>query len=141
MGGAGPALVRDLGTDETFDYKAGPVRGSLRSAAADGNDVYFDNVAGNHLDAALVAVKRIPGSPRKIAMENAASRMSEARAVYKSRDIVRFRFISSRPSSTFQCRYGGRASPKERHQTSWASRNMRTAIAACTVIDAVRGQL
>jgi len=36
-----------------FDYKDGDVRGQLRDAAPDGIDVYFDNVGGEHLEAAL----------------------------------------------------------------------------------------
>lgn len=51
------ALVRDLGADAVFDYKAAPVLDSLRAAAPDGIDVYFDNVAGDHLDAALACAR------------------------------------------------------------------------------------
>src|SRR4051812_13382373 len=44
------AWVRDeLGFDAAFDYHDGPVRESLRAAAPDGIDVYFDNVGGEHL--------------------------------------------------------------------------------------------
>lgn len=47
------AWVRSLGADAVIDYKAGPVVKALRQAAPDGIDVYFDNVGGDHLDAAL----------------------------------------------------------------------------------------
>jgi NADPH-dependent curcumin reductase CurA len=48
------AYVRDeLGFDAAFDYHDGPVRELLRDAAPDGIDVYFDNVGGEHLEAAL----------------------------------------------------------------------------------------
>jgi NADPH-dependent curcumin reductase CurA len=57
IGSAGGAekceFVRSLGADRVIDYKDGPVLKSLAAAAPDGIDVYFDNVGGDHLDAAL----------------------------------------------------------------------------------------
>ncbi|MEZ5708272.1 MAG: NADP-dependent oxidoreductase [Blastomonas sp.] len=47
------AWVRELGADACIDYKAGPVLPQLREAAPNGISVYFDNVGGEHLDAAL----------------------------------------------------------------------------------------
>jgi NADPH-dependent curcumin reductase CurA len=48
------ALLTDrYGYDAAFNYKDGPVRRQLRDAAPDGIDVYFDNVGGDHLEAAL----------------------------------------------------------------------------------------
>ncbi|MFI1100209.1 NADP-dependent oxidoreductase [Streptomyces melanogenes] len=46
-------LVEELGFDAAFNYKNGPVRDQLRAAAPDGIDVYFDNVGGEHLEAAI----------------------------------------------------------------------------------------
>jgi NADPH-dependent curcumin reductase CurA len=46
-------LVDDLGFDAAFNYRDGDVAGQLRAAAPDGIDVYFDNVGGDHLEAAL----------------------------------------------------------------------------------------
>ncbi|WP_327175609.1 NADP-dependent oxidoreductase [Streptomyces sp. NBC_01335] len=46
-------LVEEYGFDAAFNYKNGPVRDQLREAAPDGIDVYFDNVGGEHLEAAL----------------------------------------------------------------------------------------
>jgi len=52
------ALVRELGADVVIDYKApGTLAGKLNAAAPDGIDVYFDNVGGEHLDAALGAAR------------------------------------------------------------------------------------
>ncbi|NJC34626.1 hypothetical protein GGR88_002140 [Sphingomonas jejuensis] len=51
------AWVRELGADATIDYKAGPVGEALRTAAPDGIDIYFDNVGGDHLDAALLSAR------------------------------------------------------------------------------------
>lgn len=50
-------LTDELGFDAAFNYKAGSVGKQLRSAAPDGIDVYFDNVGGDHLEAALHALK------------------------------------------------------------------------------------
>ena len=49
--------VRTLGADDVLDYKAGPILKSLGTAAPDGIDVYFDNVGGDHLDAALAIAR------------------------------------------------------------------------------------
>ncbi len=58
IGSAGSAekvrhLVEDLGFDAAFNYKDGPVVEQLRAAAPEGIDVYFDNVGGEHLEAAI----------------------------------------------------------------------------------------
>ena len=53
----GPAkcdwVVRELGFDACIDYKAGPVKDGLKAHCPKGVDVYFDNVGGEILDAAL----------------------------------------------------------------------------------------
>ena len=49
--------VRSLGADEVIDYRAGPIVKSLQAAAPNGIDVYFDNVGGSHLDAALALAR------------------------------------------------------------------------------------
>ena len=53
----GPAkcewLTRELGFDEAVDYKAGPLFKSLKAAAPEGIDVYFDNVGGDILETCL----------------------------------------------------------------------------------------
>ncbi|WP_405612943.1 NADP-dependent oxidoreductase [Streptomyces sp. NBC_00076] len=46
-------LVEEYGFDAAFNYKEGPVSEQLRAAAPDGIDVYFDNVGGDHLEAAI----------------------------------------------------------------------------------------
>jgi len=50
-------LVRELGFDAAVDYKAADFRKSLRAACPSGVDIYFDNVGGQILDAALAAMK------------------------------------------------------------------------------------
>jgi NADPH-dependent curcumin reductase CurA len=51
-------LVDDLGFDKAFNYKDGDVAQQLAEAAPDGIDVYFDNVGGDHLEAAIGALNR-----------------------------------------------------------------------------------
>ena len=51
-------LLDELGADAAFNYRAGPVVEQLREAAPDGIDVYFDNVGGEHLEAALDVLRR-----------------------------------------------------------------------------------
>lgn len=46
-------LVEEYGFDAAFNYKDGKVSEQLRAAAPDGVDVYFDNVGGDHLEAAI----------------------------------------------------------------------------------------
>ncbi|TDT41222.1 hypothetical protein EV562_102619 [Streptomyces sp. BK208] len=46
-------LLDEYGFDAAFNYKNGPVSEQLRAAAPDGVDVYFDNVGGDHLEAAV----------------------------------------------------------------------------------------
>jgi NADPH-dependent curcumin reductase CurA len=56
------AFVSELGADAVIDYKAGPLVKQLAAAAesvgAGGIDVYFDNVGGDHLDAALALARQ-----------------------------------------------------------------------------------
>jgi len=58
VGSAGSAeklawLKEELGFDAVFNYKDDACHRLLRAAAPDGIDVYFDNVGGEHLEAAL----------------------------------------------------------------------------------------
>ncbi len=50
-------LVEKAGFDAAFNYHDSPVRKSLREVAPDGIDVYFDNVGGEHLEAAIGAMR------------------------------------------------------------------------------------
>ena len=46
-------LVERYGFDAAFNYRDGHLTRQLREAAPDGIDVYFDNVGGEHLEAAI----------------------------------------------------------------------------------------
>ena len=51
-------LLDELGLDAAFNYRDGSIVEQLRAAAPDGIDVYFDNVGGDHLEAALATLRR-----------------------------------------------------------------------------------
>jgi NADPH-dependent curcumin reductase CurA len=51
-------LLDELGLDAAFNYRDAPVAELLGRAAPNGIDVYFDNVGGDHLEAALGALRR-----------------------------------------------------------------------------------
>ncbi|HKX91233.1 MAG TPA: NADP-dependent oxidoreductase [Sphingomicrobium sp.] len=51
-------FVRSLGADRVVDYQAGPILKGLAAAAPEGIDVYFDNVGGDHLDAAFALARQ-----------------------------------------------------------------------------------
>lgn len=53
-------VVKELGFDACIDYKAGPaaVREGLKAHCPKGIDIYFDNVGGDILDAALAKITR-----------------------------------------------------------------------------------
>jgi NADPH-dependent curcumin reductase CurA len=63
IGSAGSAdkvahLTGKLGYDAAFNYRDGDVRELLAEAAPKGIDVYFDNVGGDHLEAAIDALRK-----------------------------------------------------------------------------------
>lgn len=63
IGSAGSAekvrlLVEKYGYDAAFNYKDAPVRQQLAEIAPEGIDVYYDNVGGDHLEAALDVLNR-----------------------------------------------------------------------------------
>lgn len=68
-------LVDELGFDDGIDYRAGLAAG-LAAAAPDGIDLYFDNVGGDHLVAALYAL-RLHG---RVALCGMISTMEDASA-------------------------------------------------------------
>ena len=62
VGSAGSAdkvrwLVEELGFDAAFNYRDAPVKDQLRTFAPEGIDAYFDNVGGDHLEAAIDVLK------------------------------------------------------------------------------------
>lgn len=62
IGSAGTAekvryLTRQVGYDAAFDYHDGPVADLLAKAAPTGVDVFVDNVGGEHLGAAIGALR------------------------------------------------------------------------------------
>ena len=91
IGSAGGAekceFVRSLGADAVVDYRAGPVlKGLVRAmkeVGKDGVDVYFDNVGGDHLDAALA-----------LAAKDSRFAICGMIDIYNSAEPTRLRFIA-----------------------------------------------
>jgi NADPH-dependent curcumin reductase CurA len=50
-------VVEQLGFDAAVNYRNGPLADSLSTIAGDGVDVYFDNVGGTHLEAAISVMR------------------------------------------------------------------------------------
>ncbi|HUE89465.1 MAG TPA: NADP-dependent oxidoreductase, partial [Vicinamibacterales bacterium] len=96
------ALTRDFGFDAGFNYKhhstptndaslgAGGLKQMLSEAAPDGIDVYFDNVGGEHLEAALACLRE----HGRIAACGAISRYNEEGPVPGPRNM--FLFVTRR---------------------------------------------
>ena len=51
-------IINELGFDDAIDYKNGNVIKEIKSKCPKGIDVYFDNVGGEILDAALIFLRR-----------------------------------------------------------------------------------
>jgi NADPH-dependent curcumin reductase CurA len=50
-------LIDECGFDAAFNYRQGPILDSLSREAPDGIDIYFDNVGGEALEAALATMR------------------------------------------------------------------------------------
>jgi NADPH-dependent curcumin reductase CurA len=83
-------LTGEFGFDAGFNYKHGNLREQLAAAAPDGIDVYFDNVGGEHLEAALSCLRE----HGRIAACGAISRYNEDGPVPGPRNM--FLFVTRR---------------------------------------------
>jgi len=77
------AWLRELGFDAAFNYRERSAREGLADAAPDGIDVYFDNVGGDHLEAAIGAM-RLNG---RIVACGSISRYNDAEPVAGPRNL------------------------------------------------------
>ena len=50
--------MKELGFDAAFNYKTTPTHQALQQYAPDGIDIYWDNVGGETLEAALDAARK-----------------------------------------------------------------------------------
>jgi len=79
------ARLLELGFDAAFNYHDGPVRELLKEAAGEnGIDVYFDNVGGEHLEAAL-SVLNVGG---RVAMCGAISQYNSTEPTPAPRNLM-----------------------------------------------------
>jgi NADPH-dependent curcumin reductase CurA len=76
-------LKDELGFDEAVDYKAGDLRKALKAACPGGIDVYFDNVGGDILEAALFGMN----THGRIACCGAVSQYDGAAPAYGPRGV------------------------------------------------------
>ena len=56
-------LTGELGFDAAFNYKDEDLNAALREHCPNGIDIYFDNVGGDHLEAALARMQRVRPDP------------------------------------------------------------------------------
>lgn len=72
-------LKNDLGVDAVINYKTQNLHQALKAAAPEGIDVYFENVGGEHLNAALARMRPLGRIPvcGMIASYNNAGSLSE----------------------------------------------------------------
>jgi NADPH-dependent curcumin reductase CurA len=72
-------LKNDLGVDAAINYKTQNLHQALKEAAPEGIDVYFENVGGDHLNAALACMRPLGRIPvcGMIASYNNAGSLSE----------------------------------------------------------------
>lgn len=56
-------LRKEVGLDAVINYREQPIRSALEEATPNGIDVYFDNVGGDHLEAALRRINTLGRIP------------------------------------------------------------------------------
>jgi NADPH-dependent curcumin reductase CurA len=81
-------LVRHLGFDAAIDYRAGDLPGQLAAVAPEGIDVYVDNVGGEHLEAAIGAMR----DHGRIAWCGAVAQYHDATPPAAPRNLVEINF-------------------------------------------------
>ncbi len=76
--------IDEAGFDAVVDYKAQPIGEGLKQVAPEGIDVYFDNVGGDHLEAAISALR----PHGRVALCGAISAYNATEAVAGPRNLV-----------------------------------------------------
>ena len=75
--------LRELGFDDAFNYREQKPRHALAELAPDGIDIYFDNVGGDHLEAAIGALR----THGRVIACGSISRYNDAEAVPGPRNM------------------------------------------------------
>ena len=108
-------LTSEFGFDAAFNYKTADVTDALGAHVPDGIDVYFDNVGGDHLQAALEHMKdfgRISacGSISLYNMENPAPGPNNLSQIVRKRLTIKGFIVSD---------HGGRREDFQRDMAGW----------------------
>ena len=80
-------LVSDFGFDAVIDHRAGPIAAQLPAVAPDGIDVYVDHVGGEHLEAAIGAL-RVGGRAALVGMISGYNTTAPAPGPRNMYDVV-----------------------------------------------------
>ena len=82
------AWLRDeLGLDAVINYKKTPIKEGIKESVKKGIDVYFDNVGGDHLDAALASMNPL-GRVAVCGMISGYNEPGSRNAVYNLSNII-----------------------------------------------------
>ena len=141
------ARCREIGYDDVFDYKKETPADALDRLCPDGIDVYFENVGGDHLDAALRTHARVRPDRRlrpdlAVQRHRAEARSEPRPASHEPRHDPRLhRLRPLRPAARLPARHGrvvpgrqdhrrgdrGRGDRERPDARSWACSEARTA--------------
>ena len=122
VGSAGSAakvrrLVDDFGFDHAFDYHDGHLERQIFAGSPDGIDVYFDNVGGDHLQAALNCMR--PGG--RIALCGAIAQYNATAPVPGPHNLAIAIGLGLTLKGFIVSSFGHRRADFERDMTAWVT--------------------
>ena len=108
-------LIAELGFDAAIDYKNEDVKKALRTHCPKGIDVYFDNVGGDILDAALTQIAR----KARIVICGAISQYNNTAAVQGPANYLSLLVNRARMEGMVVFDYAGRYAEAAREMAGW----------------------
>jgi len=108
-------IVDELGFDAAIDYKAGNVHADIREHCPDGVDVYFDNVGGEILDAALACLRR----NARVVICGAISQYNATESMYAPKNYMSLLVNRARMEGFVVFDYGERYGEAARALAQW----------------------